>query len=179
MLIDKQSLFPAPHATRRLFTIQAKKGERKHAPRSDRDVKLVSKAIKGVITAAHNLKPKMPLWITEVGFPVANRPSTPTTPASPGSTLTARSIAPLGRKVRSRSPAKMPRSPGTGGSSSAPPATPPGPMPTPTPTPGSRVCFPTVSQTFPSASAAAPTPTSVAATTTDRRWPWLRTARSC
>ncbi|HYI97534.1 MAG TPA: LamG-like jellyroll fold domain-containing protein, partial [Bryobacteraceae bacterium] len=45
---------------------------RQHAPRDAADVKRVSKAIKSVITAVHALKKGKPLWITELGFPLAN-----------------------------------------------------------------------------------------------------------
>jgi hypothetical protein len=43
-----------------------------HEPRDQGEVKRVAKAIKRVITAVHALKPGKPLWITELGFPVAN-----------------------------------------------------------------------------------------------------------
>jgi len=43
-----------------------------HAPRDEGDVKQASRAIKRVITSLHHLKLGKPLWITELGFPVAN-----------------------------------------------------------------------------------------------------------
>ncbi len=48
------------------------KRHHQHPPRDEGDVKRVSKAIKRVIAGVHKLKPGKPLWITELGFPVAN-----------------------------------------------------------------------------------------------------------
>ncbi|HYH54218.1 MAG TPA: LamG domain-containing protein, partial [Solirubrobacterales bacterium] len=45
---------------------------RQHAPRDEADVKQLSIAIRRVIAGVHKLHPDKPLWITEIGFPVAN-----------------------------------------------------------------------------------------------------------
>jgi exo-beta-1,3-glucanase (GH17 family) len=43
-----------------------------HAPGDEGDVKQTSGAIRRVITGVHALHPGKPLWVTELGFPVAN-----------------------------------------------------------------------------------------------------------
>jgi hypothetical protein len=47
------------------------KPHHRHAPRMG-DEKQVANAIRSVVTAFHQLEPGKPLWITELGFPVAN-----------------------------------------------------------------------------------------------------------
>jgi hypothetical protein len=53
------------------YVFKVGKRGNQHSPKDASDVKQVTKAIKRVITGLHSLSGK-PLWITELGFPVAN-----------------------------------------------------------------------------------------------------------
>ena len=54
------------------YVFRVGKVNHQHAPRDAGDVKQASGAIRRVITGVHAIHPEKPLWVTELGFPVAN-----------------------------------------------------------------------------------------------------------